>query len=75
MPTQTIERLKEELKKQNITWASMDRNDPQTVEDADNVEITIKGVPATQIERLPRPDQRALSHLRADGAELHRLHR
>ena len=45
---QTMERLKEELKKQNITWASMDRNDPQTVQDADDVEITIKGVPATQ---------------------------
>ena len=25
---QTMERLKEDLKKQNITWASMDRNEP-----------------------------------------------
>jgi preprotein translocase subunit SecD len=45
---QAMERLKEDLKKQNITWASMDRNDPQRVEDADSVEITIKGVTATQ---------------------------
>jgi len=45
---QVMERLKEDLKKQNITWASMDRNDPQTVQDADKVEITIKGIPATQ---------------------------
>src|SRR5271157_2150258 len=45
---QTMERLKEDLRKQSITWASMDRNDPQKVEDADNVEIYIKGVPATQ---------------------------
>jgi preprotein translocase subunit SecD len=45
---QTMERLKEDLKKQNLTWASMDRNDPQTVQDADKVEISIKGVPATQ---------------------------
>ncbi len=45
---QTMERLKEDLKKQNITWASMDRNDPQTVQGADDVEISIKGVPATQ---------------------------
>ena len=45
---QMMERLKEDLKKQNITWASMDRNDPQTVQDADKVEVTIKGIPATQ---------------------------
>jgi preprotein translocase subunit SecD len=45
---QTMERLKEDLGKQRITWASMDRNDPQRVEDADDVEIYIKGVPATQ---------------------------
>jgi preprotein translocase subunit SecD len=43
-----MERLKEDLGKQRITWASMDRNDPQRVEDADDVEIYIKGVPATQ---------------------------
>ncbi|PWU03623.1 MAG: protein translocase subunit SecD [Terriglobia bacterium] len=45
---QAIERLKDDLKKQNITWASIDRNDPQRPEDADSVEITIKGVVATQ---------------------------
>ncbi|HUI80127.1 MAG TPA: protein translocase subunit SecD [Bryobacteraceae bacterium] len=45
---QAIERLKDDLKKQTISWASMDRNDPQRVEDADSVEITIKGIPATQ---------------------------
>jgi preprotein translocase subunit SecD len=43
-----IERLKEDLRKQNITWNGIDRNDPQRVEDADSVEITIKGVLATQ---------------------------
>lgn len=45
---QTIDRLKDALKKQNITWTNIDRNDPQRVEDADNVEISIKGIPATQ---------------------------
>ena len=45
---QTMERLKDDLKKQNLTWASMDRNDPTTVAGADDVEISIKGVPATQ---------------------------
>jgi preprotein translocase subunit SecD len=45
---QTIERLKDDLKKQNISWASIDRNDPATVQDTDNIQITIKGIPATQ---------------------------
>src|SRR5208283_3614603 len=45
---QTMERLKEDLRKQSVTWASMDRNEPQKVEDADNVEIYIKGIPANQ---------------------------
>jgi preprotein translocase subunit SecD len=45
---QAIERLKDDLKKQNITWNSIDRNDPQRPEDADSVEISIKGVLATQ---------------------------
>jgi len=43
-----MERLKEDLRKQSVTWASMDRNDPTRVEDAENVEIYVKGVPATQ---------------------------
>ena len=43
----TMERLKEDLKKQNISWQSMDRNEPQSVRDADNVVIAIKGVPST----------------------------
>jgi len=45
---QTMERLQADLRKPGVTWASMDRNDPTRVEDADNVEIYIKGVPATQ---------------------------
>src|SRR3954447_258938 len=45
---QTMDRLKEDLKKQNIQWVSMDRNDPQTVADADKVELTIKGIPSTE---------------------------
>lgn len=45
---QVIDRMKEDLKKQNISWNSIDRNDPQVVQDADSIQITIKGVPATQ---------------------------
>jgi preprotein translocase subunit SecD len=45
---QTIERLQEELKKQNLGWTSMDVSDAHAVTDADNVVITIKGIQATQ---------------------------
>src|SRR5580765_4938427 len=45
---QTAERLKEELRKQNVTWGSMDTPDVAKVEDAENVAITVKGIPATQ---------------------------
>ncbi len=39
-----IESLKEQLKKSNVDYASIDRNDPQRIEDAETVQITIKGV-------------------------------
>jgi preprotein translocase subunit SecD len=45
---QASERLKEDLKKENVTWASMDVNDVTSVADANKVTLTIKGVPATQ---------------------------
>src|SRR5215470_10831953 len=38
---QTAERLKEELKKQNITWAAMDVNEATRVEDADKVALIV----------------------------------
>jgi preprotein translocase subunit SecD len=58
----TIERLKEELTKQGVSFASMDRNDPQTLAEADTIEIIIKGVPLdktaivrqTAIDRFPQ---------------------
>src|SRR5450755_375396 len=43
-----IERIKEEMRKQSIDYAAIDRNDPTTVEDADKIEIDVKGVPATK---------------------------
>ena len=45
---QVMDRLKDDMKKQNITWNSIDRNDPTTVQDADNLEISIKGIPSTE---------------------------
>src|SRR5438046_2612750 len=43
---QTIERLKEELAKANIDYGGADRNDPQRIEDADAIQVNIKGVAA-----------------------------
>jgi len=45
---QTIDRVKEDLKKQNVQWSSMERNDPTQISDADKVEISVKGVPSQQ---------------------------
>jgi preprotein translocase subunit SecD len=45
---QTMDRLKEDLRKQNVTWASMERTDPTDIADTDKVLTTVKGVPATQ---------------------------
>ncbi len=46
---QTMDRLKEDLRKQNVTYQSMDRsNVSDDVADASKVDITIKGVPETQ---------------------------
>src|SRR5271168_5290879 len=43
----TIEALKQELQKDGITAASEPtRNDPTTFEDADKVEIYVKGIPS-----------------------------
>jgi len=49
---QTGDRLKEDLKKQNITWGSMDVPDVAHVEDAEKVALTIKGIQANQTSAL-----------------------
>jgi preprotein translocase subunit SecD len=41
----TIERLKDELKKAGVDYASMDPNDPQSIQDADKIQINVHGVP------------------------------
>lgn len=43
---QTIGRLKEELRKASIDYSAMDRNDPNSIDTADTIQINIKGVPA-----------------------------
>jgi preprotein translocase subunit SecD len=42
---QVIERLKEQLGKANISYASMDRNDPTTVAETDSIQVNIRGIP------------------------------
>ena len=41
---QTIERIKEELRKASINFNTIDRNDPATLEEADRIQINIQGV-------------------------------
>jgi protein-export membrane protein, SecD/SecF family len=47
-----IEQLKEELKKANIEYGGVERNDPMRVEDADSIQINLKGVPAQNSSAL-----------------------
>src|SRR5580698_9444111 len=43
-----IQRMKEELGKANIPFAEASRNDPQTLADANSIEVDFRGVPVTQ---------------------------
>jgi preprotein translocase subunit SecD len=49
---QTIERLKEDLRKAGVDYNSIERNDPQSLADADQIQITIKGVPVDKAGAL-----------------------
>src|SRR5208283_27148 len=44
----SIETLKDDLRKRSIDYTSIDRNDPQTVEQTDSIQINIHGVPAAK---------------------------
>ena len=43
---QAIERLKDELQKAGIPYTSIDNTEPKTIQDADKVQITVRGIPA-----------------------------
>jgi len=47
-----IDRIKEELKKDNIDYTDINRNDPSTLADADKIQIDIKGVPAAKTSQF-----------------------
>ena len=42
---QAIELLRGELGRQNIPYTAIDRNDPQKIEEADSIQINVKGIP------------------------------
>ncbi len=42
---QAMDRLRTEFSKQNITVASVDRNNPQKIEETDTIQINVKGLP------------------------------
>jgi preprotein translocase subunit SecD len=43
-----IDHIKDELRKSSITVGEMTRNDPQSIQDADKIQVDVKGIPATQ---------------------------
>ncbi|MBZ5600717.1 MAG: protein translocase subunit SecD [Acidobacteriia bacterium] len=43
-----MERLKETLRKESIEYAAMDRNEPNAIETANTIQISVKGVPAAK---------------------------
>jgi Preprotein translocase subunit SecD len=43
---QVVDRLKDELGKANIQFAAIDNTEPATIEDADKVEVNVRGIPA-----------------------------
>jgi preprotein translocase subunit SecD len=49
-----IESLKEAFRKETLTVASMDRNEPSTVETADTIQILIKGAPSARAADIRR---------------------
>ena len=49
---QTIDRLKTEMQKDGVTYTVIDRNDPTRLEDAETIEIVIKGVPVDKVAGL-----------------------
>lgn len=46
---QTMDRLKVEMQKDAVSYVSMDRNDPQKFEEADSIEIIVKGLPVDKV--------------------------
>ena len=48
----TIQLLEQELKDQNIAFQSFSRNNPETIEDADSIEVTVDGIPTENVSQF-----------------------
>ncbi len=48
----TIQRLEEELRDQGIEYQAFSRNNPETIEDADSIEITVDGIPTDRVSQF-----------------------
>jgi preprotein translocase subunit SecD len=48
----SMESLKDELRKASVDYTAMDRNDPQSVKEADSIQINIHGVPSLKTNDL-----------------------
>lgn len=46
---QTIERLKVEMQKDGVSYVALDRNDPQKLEEAETIEVIVKGVAVDKV--------------------------
>lgn len=46
---QTIERLKAEMQKDGVSYVAMDRNDPQKLDEAETIEVIVKGVAVDKV--------------------------
>ena len=40
-----IDRLKDELDKASISYDSIDRNEPASLEEADSIQVNVRGIP------------------------------
>src|SRR5436190_17701646 len=43
-----IQRMRDELAKANVQYTEISRNDPQRLQDAETIQIDVKGIPATR---------------------------
>jgi len=49
-----LEALRDAFQKQNIGYNSMDRNDPESIETAESIQVNIKGVPVREANEFRR---------------------
>jgi preprotein translocase subunit SecD len=71
----TIDQLKTLMKDQHLDWASMDRNDPQTVAEAADIQITVNGIAPARRHHFEQMVGAALGDwtLATVGAGMYRL--